>query len=298
MRRFFVILLLTLSLSTPFLLKIRNQFANRGVHATGDQSVWNEYFEKQDAIESESVCRLMQVTGDVQWRSAGSVNWLPLGQRKKLSRGDSLYTPKGSSVQIFYTEGRTAVQLPEYSLFTVSQRPPLFNKVLRRFGVENTIKQILKPTKSNRENPKQKLAVARMRGKIPLDFPESGNIILTDSFPTSLRIRVSQEFSGSKFWAFVWPAENSQRPVWSGFSEGEFSGASIPSAGSYFVQVINDDETLFSDIVKIHVFQRQRESEKNETSGEKDPSKNKLKISALLQSLNKETTSSQTIFVE
>jgi hypothetical protein len=173
----------------------------------------------------------------------------------------------------------------------------------RRLGFEK-----MHERNANIENgrPEKTLGILRKRGKLPLEFPHSGSIILASTFPAPLHIRVSPEFSTGTFWAYVWKENNTESPLWSGFSGGEFAAVSLQETGKYIVQVMNDAETLFSDPVAIEVLQNRRWKIPAPEKAQSSPGakRSKTSLGALLMKLSDITkaknsdTSQVNIFVE
>jgi hypothetical protein len=220
------------------------------------------------------VALVRQAEGEVRYRAAGTLNWNPLGLRKKLFVGDLLFTRDNGSARLEYTAAGAAVQLPPQTLFRVGEKPPTFTKLRRRFGVENPHsgkESSFSQSEKNATNPFERvevrntekgknnsnnivtsrLTVLREKGKILLDMPKPNSTTLAQGFPAHLRIRVAPEFMGQNYWAFIWRESDKINPVWSGAAQGEFSAVPIPKAGRYEVQVMSDDETLVSDTVEV-----------------------------------------------
>jgi hypothetical protein len=242
---------------------------------------------------SRPVCFVSKVSGDVRYRRAGSLNWEPLGDRKNLFMGDLLFTRKNSYIHLEYSNAGASLRLPPETLFRMSERPPVFTKMRRRFGLEGSSdfpqKQIVK-NNDKAENPfdqftdssekrkslhiafdsVQPLKIVRKKVKVPLDFPQSNSAIIASQYPVYLPIRVSPEFMGQKYWAYLWTANDPVNPIWSGFSNGEFSSIPVPGGGKYVVQVMNEDETFVSESVEVSVIDSAKKSENERGKAKKD----------------------------
>ena len=255
-------------------------------------------------------CIVASATGDIRYRRTGSLNWVPLDNRKELFVGDLLFTRTGASARIEYVAVGAAVELPPQTLFRIGEVPPTYTKLRRRFAVENAKSgsgsgsgsgvsnnpqnpfervQVKNPDEGDGKKTStkgtQRLSILREKSPLQLAAPQAGSVTFSSAFPAKLTLRVGPEFMGKKVWAFLWAASDKVNPIWNGYSLGEFSAIPIPAPGTYSVQAISDDETLVSETVSVEFRKQNNAAEHDE-------------LSDLLENLRDKRGSNYTITVE
>jgi len=212
--------------------------------------------------------RLFKIEGLVDYRKRGSINWVPLGEVRELQPGDLLFLKKNASADLEYLSNGTIVHLSDQTLFRVTEKAPIHSKRVHVFGIEkNNVgssllknrnpfeRRMVRNTKEalEDETPKseKRLQVYRNVTEIALDKPAAGSLFVVRQYPTKLLVKVAQPKPENKYWVFVWGQPDSVTPIWSSYSNGEFSDISIEQPGTYEIQVFNDNETEISEPIKV-----------------------------------------------
>ncbi len=239
-----------------------------------------EIHTAQGAVEQKPACHVAESKGDVRYRAAGSLNWVPLGDRKSLFVGDLVFTRSDAHLRMNYVAAEASVQLPAETLFRIGERPPTFTKLRRRFSFDSSEGNKLangsrsshkqspfervtarnqneaddqngrsKPKHSSSES--EQLGVNLSTTTLPIVLPAPRSVFLSKAYPSKLSLKVGPEFTGEKVWAFLWNEKDKVKPIWSGYAIGEFTNIPIPRPGTYEVQVVNDDESAISDSITV-----------------------------------------------
>ena len=212
--------------------------------------------------------RLFKIEGEIDYRKRGAINWMPLGDIRELQPGDLLFLKKSARADLEYLGNGTIVHLSDQTLFRVTQKAPIHSKRVHVFGIEknNVGSDLLEKRNpfergmvrnakeaSDGDIPKSesRLQVYRNVSEIALDKPAAGSLFVVRQFPAKLLVKVDKAKAESKYWVFVWGEDNNVTPIWSSYSNGEFSDISIEQPGTYELQVFNDNETEISDPIKV-----------------------------------------------
>jgi hypothetical protein len=164
------------------------------------------------------------------------------------------------------------VQLSESTLLRVQRGPPLQTKLRRRFAFERkgnkapeadrteASEQVLvrnvvggggEVDESASENTPAGPRVQRDVRTLELLVPRQNTTVFASTFPTSMLVKVKSRFAGQDMWAYLWSSKDSVKPIWSGFSKGEFPRVPIAKPGVYEIQVLLDNDTASSVPVTI-----------------------------------------------
>jgi hypothetical protein len=209
------------------------------------------------------VAKILFLNGEVRLKRAFNPSWRPLLRETSLKKGDQLFTGPTGSVHIEYFGKAASISFGPYTHFTINETPPSFTAYRRNFGAEsgksaggrsqlaNAKTVALK--KDGRTLPQNRaqlaatgasgLSMMRDTGLIPVLFPQGDVILQSRTFPTSLAIRLEASLNQTAMWGFLWKKDEEATPVWSGFSLGSFAAIPIPSAGSFVLQIVSDDES-------------------------------------------------------
>ncbi len=219
--------------------------------------------------------RLTKFEGKIDYRQRGSINWMPIGDVRDLQPGDLLFLKKSASAEIQYIESGTMVQLSDQTLFRVTQKVPVHSKRVHVFGFEKNNVSVNPQKKRNpferrmvrnaNEAPEgetqkeSRLQVYRNVSEIALAKPLAGSIFVVRQFPAKLLVKIAKVRAENKYWVFVWGEEDNVTPIWSSYSNGEFSDITIDRPGTYEIQVFNENETEISDPLKV-IYQKSDEN--------------------------------------
>lgn len=228
------------------------------------------------AWSSPLAARLSKIEGKIDYRQKGSINWMPLGDVRDLQPGDLLFLKKSASADLEYLDNGTVVHLSDQTLFRVTQKAPVHSKRVHVFGFEkNNVgsnlqekrnpfeRHMVRNAKTTADGEDQKsesrLQVYRNVSQIALAKPLPGSLFVVSQFPAKLIVKVAKTQAENKYWVFVWGEDNNVAPIWSSYSNGEFSDISIDHPGTYEIQVFNDNETEISDPLKV-IYQKSDEN--------------------------------------
>jgi len=235
----------------------------------------------RDAILSlpVPVAEMSALEGEIHRKTPREVNWTKVKKAVKVSAGDLLFVPRGSSVKLFYLKEKSFLTLTEESIFEVEERLPAATKHKRLFGKaryggglqprtpgeDGTFSRLmLNPSDSA---PKSKDA-GEASGALEVDRKvrsvSYANIsklqlkVVARRYPATLTLVVEDMDRAPLMFGYLWKTGASAEPVWNETSsarrtESEAVAFSIPipSAGSFVFQAISEDDTLVTMPLRI-----------------------------------------------